>query len=360
MVRSLRLTMKTYLAVLILSALTAYFLTPLVRRLAMRWGAMDLPDARKIHVHPMPRLGGLAVFGGFCSPWACFYLLDNLVTARFHNYEKLFLALMLGAAAMLALGIYDDLKGANAAKKFCVQIITATALYFGGFQITSLSNPFGAPFELGWLSLPASVLWIVAITNAINLLDGIDGLVAGVTACIALALAIINILAGNVLVALLTLCLAGSCVGFLPHNFSPARIFLGDSGSLFIGVVLACIGIISLFKAATVTFILVPLVLFGLPIYDTISVMFGRLRRGAPLFQADKSHVHHRLLEMGLSQSQVAAVLYGVTLLLGSVGVFFSLEQSPVTIVLVSGFVFFLAVVTVRAWLRRDRNDRGD
>ena len=123
---------------------------------------------------------------------------------------------------------------------------------------------------------------------------------------------------------------------------------------------LACIGIISLFKAATVTFILVPLVLFGLPIYDTISVMFGRLRRGAPLFQADKSHVHHRLLEMGLSQSQVAAVLYGVTLLLGSVGVFFSLEQSPVTIVLVSGFVFFLAVVTVRAWLRRDRNDRGD
>ena len=172
MVRSLRLTMKTYLAVLILSALTAYFLTPLVRRLAMRWGAMDLPDARKIHVRPMPRLGGLAVFGGFCSPWACFYLLDNLVTARFHNYEKLFLALMLGAAAMLALGIYDDLKGANAAKKFCVQIITATALYFGGFQITSLSNPFGAPFEVGWLSLPASVLWIVAITNAMNSLGG--------------------------------------------------------------------------------------------------------------------------------------------------------------------------------------------
>ena len=345
--------MKTYLAVLILSALAAYFLTPLARRLAVRWGAMDLPDERKIHAQPMPRLGGLAVFGGFCSPWAFFYLLDNLVTARFHNYEKLILALLLGAAVMLALGIYDDLKGANATQKFLVQIITAIGLYFGGFQITTLSNPFGTPFELGWLSLPASVLWIVAITNAINLLDGIDGLVAGITACIALALAVINILAGNIIVALLTLCLAGACLGFLPHNFSPARIFLGDSGSLFIGIVLACIGILSLFKAATVTFILVPLLLFGLPIYDTLSVIYGRLRRRAPLFQADKSHVHHRLLNQGLNHSQAATMLYGVTLLLGAVGVFLSLEQFPYTIVVVSGFVFLLAVITVRAWLRR-------
>ncbi len=353
--------MKTYLAVLIVSALATYFLTPLVRWLALRWGAMDLPDERKIHSHPMPRLGGLAVFGGFCSPWAFFYLLENLVTARFHNYEKLFLALMLGAAAMLALGVYDDLKGANATKKFVVQIITAIGLYYGGFQITVLSNPFGPPWQLGWLSLPASVLWIVAITNAINLLDGIDGLVAGVTACIALALAIINILAGNVLVALLTLCLAGSCLGFLPHNFSPARIFLGDSGSLFIGIVLACIGILSLFKAATVTFIVVPLVLFGLPIYDTLSVMWGRLRRGAPVFQADKSHVHHRLLKLGLNQQQVATILYGITLLLGAVGIFFSLEQYPVTIVLVSGLVFLLALITARAWLRRrNQNGNGD
>jgi len=221
--------MKTYVAILVISALATFGFTPLVRWLAFRLGAMDLPGERKVHREPMPRLGGLAVFIGFCSPWAGFYLLDNVVTETFQNYEKLFAALMLGAAAMLALGVWDDLKGLNAVQKLAVQILTAVGLYAAGFQITVLSNPFGNPIQLGFWSLPVSVLWIIGITNAINLLDGIDGLATGVTACIALSLALINILANHIIVALLTLCLAGACLGFLPHNFSPARIFLGDS-----------------------------------------------------------------------------------------------------------------------------------
>jgi UDP-GlcNAc:undecaprenyl-phosphate/decaprenyl-phosphate GlcNAc-1-phosphate transferase len=346
------MTYKTYIAVLLISATGAFLLTPLVRRLSVHWGALDHPDDRKVHAEPMPRLGGLAVFGGFCLPWGFFYLLDNRVTATFQNYEKLCAALMLAATIMLVLGLVDDFKGLRAAPKFLVQTTTAIGLYFGGFQIDVLSNPFGPSLQLGVLALPVSVLWIVGVTNAINLLDGIDGLATGVTACIALALAVINVVAGNILVALLTLCLAGACVGFLPYNFAPARIFLGDSGSLVLGLVLACIGIISLFKAATLTFVAVPLVLFGLPLMDTTSVFLGRLWRGAPLFQGDKTHVHHRLLDLGLNHRQAALFLYAITLLLGVAAVTLTVQQSPRTLAL-GGVLFGLLLVLFWRRLRR-------
>lgn len=352
-------TWKTYLATLVLAGLAAYFSTPFVRQLAVRWGAVDRPGPRKIHAQPMPRLGGLAVFVGFCFPWAGFYLLDNRVTAAFQDYEKLFAALVLGAAAMLGLGIYDDVRGASAPKKLCVQVLVAVGLYLGGYRIARLSALFGGAVELGWLALPVSVLWMVGITNAINLLDGIDGLAAGVTACIALALALINMLAGNIMVALLTLCLAGACLGFLPHNFSPARIFLGDSGSLCIGMILACIGVISLFKAATATFVAVPLLLFALPLFDTTAVMLGRFTRGASIFQADKTHVHHRLLDLGLTQKQAAFLLYSVTAVLGGLAIFLSLRETPSAVLIVSSVVLLVAVITWWQWRRRRQRD-GD
>jgi UDP-GlcNAc:undecaprenyl-phosphate/decaprenyl-phosphate GlcNAc-1-phosphate transferase len=344
---------RTYFAILVLSMAAAFLCTPWVRRLAFGWGAVDFPNARKIHQVPMPRLGGLAVYFGFWFPWIWFYLVNNRVTATFKDYEKMSLALCLGATAMMLVGMWDDLRGLRAMKKLAAQVAIAVGLYCADFRIVRLSNPFGPAWELGWWSLPVSVLWMVGITNAINLLDGIDGLAAGVTACIALALALINILAGHIVVALLTLCLAGACLGFLPFNFSPAWIFLGDSGSLFIGLVLACIGILSLFKAATATFVLVPLILFGLPLFDTLSVAVGRLLRGVPMFQADKSHVHHRLLRLGLNQRQAAYSLYGVTLALGSVAILLSLQQSPDTLILGGVLVLSLAVAVWRAWRSR-------
>lgn len=308
--------MRTFIGIFVVAALGAFFMTPWARRLAHLLGALDLPSERKIHTKITPRLGGTAVFFGFCAPLIAFYIIENRVTTIFLNYEHVTLTLVCAGIAMLVLGIYDDCKGADARKKFTVQIITATGLFFAGFKIDVLTNPFGKPIPLGWFSLPLSVLWMVMITNAINLLDGIDGLVAGVTAIIALSLGVINVLYGNIFIAVLTLCLSGACLGFLPHNFAPSRIFLGDSGSLFIGMTLAGISMFSLFKERTATLLGVPLVLFGLPLFDTTSVMIGRWARGTPIFQADKSHIHHRLLELGLNQRQAALYLYAVTLLL--------------------------------------------
>lgn len=324
--------MKTYFAILLMSGFVSWILTPLARRVAIAVGAVDHPETRKIHSKPMPRLGGLAVFAGFCSPFPLLYLIQNRVSMTFQDHERMILAMLVAALLMLGLGIYDDMKGASAWKKFSIQISAALVLFFGGFQIAELSNPFGPPWKLGWLSAPITVLWIVAITNAMNLLDGIDGLATGVTFCIALALAFINILHGQVMVALLTLCLAGACLGFLPHNFSPATIFLGDTGSLFLGLALACISILSLFKAATATLIAVPILLFGLPLFDTVSVVIGRLWRRAPIFSADKTHVHHRLLRMGWNQREAAFLLYGVTLVMGTIAIDLSLRHSMATI----------------------------
>jgi UDP-GlcNAc:undecaprenyl-phosphate GlcNAc-1-phosphate transferase len=342
--------MRSCFTFLVFSSVVTFLITPLARRLAFRWGAVDMPGGRKVHAEPMPRLGGLAVFAGFCAPWGGFYLLGDQITETFPPYEQLFLFLFAGANIMLLMGIMDDIRGLGARVKLLVQIIIATGLYFGGFRISVVSNPFGPQFELGWLALPVSVFWMVWVTNAINLLDGIDGLATGVTACIALCLALINILHGNIVLALLTLCLAGACLGFLPYNFSPARIFLGDSGSLFIGLILSCIGILSVFKAGTATLVAVPLILFAVPLLDTVKVAVGRLMRGVSVFEADKTHVHHQLLGMGLNQKQAAYCLYGVSLLLGASAVFLSLQQSLLTITIFGTLVAAMTLVVGLFW----------
>lgn len=321
--------MKTYFTMLIVAAVAAFLATPVVQRLALQLNAVDRPDPRKIHSEPTPRLGGLAVLFGFCVPWALLYAVDNRVAAVFTQHETMIFTLMLGGIGIFAVGMFDDIHGMRAMSKLLAQLVVASGLYLAGFKITQLSNPFGGVLELGWFSFPLTLLWIVAITNAMNLLDGMDGLVAGVTACMTLSLAFINILSGDVVVALLTFCLAGAVLGFLPHNFSPARIFLGDSGSLFLGLLMACISTLSLFKAATAAVLVVPFVLFALPLYDTASVVIGRLRRGQHIFAADKTHIHHRLLEMGLNQKQTAAVLYSVSVFLGLVSILLTWRPSP-------------------------------
>lgn len=313
---------KTYLVMLLVSGLGSWLLTPLSIRLAHRWGALDVPSPRKIHPHTTPRLGGIAVFTGFALPWGGLYLVHNRVSGTFQNYETLFFSLLLGALIMLLLGIYDDIRGANATQKFLIQGFVAVGLWLAGYRIDSLGSLFGQDLHLpAPASLALSMLWMVGVTNAINLLDGIDGLVAGVTAVIALALATINARSGNILLSLLTVCLAGACLGFMPYNYSPARVFLGDSGSLTIGILLAGIGIVSLFPGnrdtSTSPIIAVPIILFSLPLFDTLRVIIKRLATGASVFQADRNHVHHRLLELGLSHRQTAWLLYAVAAVTG-------------------------------------------
>ena len=353
---------KTYIAMFILSALGAFWLTPFAAWLAHRFGAIDQPGPRKLHGKPMPRMGGVAVYLGFLLPWAGLYLVKNLVTLEFQQYEKQFLSLVLGTTAMLTLGVYDDIKGADALKKLLAQTLIALGMWLAHFRITALQNPFGTYFDLRWFGLPITLLWIVGLTNAINLLDGIDGLVTGVTAFMAVSLAIINIITGHTVVALLTVALAGACFGFLPYNHSPARIFLGDSGSLTIGLVLACIGIESFFhdpRHAASPLISVPLFLFCLPVFDTCRVMYKRWRRGASIFQADKGHVHHRLLELGFNHRQASWILYGVVILSGSFSIVLvtvgTHRQLPFTLV----FCMLSAVVGY-VWRRWARNLDAD
>jgi UDP-GlcNAc:undecaprenyl-phosphate GlcNAc-1-phosphate transferase len=309
--------MRTYFTILLISMVVTFVATPLAARLAFIIGAVDRPDARKIHRSPTARLGGLAVVAGFCAPWFALYFLDNRVTRMFQQHEALIFTLVGCGLLMFCVGVADDILDLSPRKKLALQVLVAAAMYWGGFRITELSDPFGHSWQLGWIGVPITILWIVGLTNATNLLDGMDGLVAGVAAVLALSLAMINIMGGNIVVALLTFALAGATLGFLPYNFSPARIFLGDSGSLFLGLTMAGISIISFFKAATATLVLIPLLLFALPLFDTTQVVIGRLRRGRHPFSPDRTHVHHRLMRLGLNQKEAAFFLYVISLFLG-------------------------------------------
>lgn len=349
--------MRTYFTMLLMAMVVSFVMTPIASRLAHLVGALDRPDSRKIHRRPTPRLGGIAVIAGFCAPWFALYFVDNRVARIFLQHEGLIFALLVCGLVMFAVGVVDDITGLTAGRKLVLQILVATAMYVGGFRITELSSPWGHTWHLGWLALPVTVVWIVGLTNATNLLDGMDGLVAGVATVMALALAMINILGGNSVVALLTFSLAGATLGFLPYNFSPARIFLGDSGSLFLGLVMAGISTLSFFKAATATLVFVPLLLFALPLFDTTQVVIGRLRRGHHPFSPDKTHVHHRLLELGLNQKEAAFFLYVICIFLGISAIILSwrLTSTVLVTLLIIGTIIAASLL---AWSSRLRLQR--
>jgi UDP-GlcNAc:undecaprenyl-phosphate GlcNAc-1-phosphate transferase len=350
--------MRTYFTMLLLAMVVSFVMTPLAGRLAFLIGAVDRPNQRKLHDAPMARLGGLAVLAGFCAPWVALYFLDNRVADIFHENEGLIFTLLLCGLLMFCVGAADDVAGLQPRWKLIAQGAIASGMFAGGFRISELSNPFGGSWELGWLALPVTVLWIVGLTNATNLLDGMDGLVAGVAAVLALSLAMINIIGGNTVVALLTFCLAGAALGFLPYNFSPARIFLGDSGSLFVGLTIAGISTLSFFKAATATLVLVPLLLFALPLFDTLQVMIGRVRHGRHPFTADNTHVHHRLLKLGLNQKEAVFFLYLISLFLGVAAIVLSWRLTRGAFVSVVGGGALMGVA-LAGWSWSLRHRRG-
>jgi UDP-GlcNAc:undecaprenyl-phosphate GlcNAc-1-phosphate transferase len=298
-------------AALGVSFLIALILTPVVRNLAVKMGAVDVPkDSRRMHDHPIPRMGGLAIFFGF--------LLSTLIFVPLTTQYR---GMLLGAVIIVVLGIFDDIYDLNAKLKLVVQIVAAAVAVGAGNVITDISNPniFSSnPYwHLGWLGIPVTVLWIVAMTNAVNLIDGLDGLACGVSSISSLTLLVIALLLGEPYVALLVAALVGGCLGFLPYNMNPAKIFMGDTGSTFLGYVLAVISIQGLFKMYTLISFVVPFLLFGLPIFDTCFAFIRRIAHGQSPMHADRSHVHHRLIDMGFSQKQAVAVLYVITAILG-------------------------------------------
>ena len=301
-----------YVLLAFLTALLASFvLTPVVKTLAYKVGAIDIPkDGRRMHSTPIPRLGGLAIFLGF--------LISVLMFVPMTREMK---SILLGAVVIVVLGIIDDIMALPALLKFVVQIAAALIPALNGVNIQVFSNPnlFSEHlyWRLGGLSLPFTVLWIVAVTNSVNLIDGLDGLAAGVSTISATAMLMIALVGGEADVSLVLGAVAGACLGFLPYNFHPASMFMGDTGATFLGYILAAMSIQGLYKYYAVISFVVPFLILGLPIFDTTFAFVRRLAHGQNPMHADRGHIHHRLIDMGLSQKQAVATLYVISAILG-------------------------------------------
>jgi UDP-GlcNAc:undecaprenyl-phosphate/decaprenyl-phosphate GlcNAc-1-phosphate transferase len=321
--------MRTAAVAFFLSVLCATVLTPLVRRLAHRFGALDhAHSSRKIHGKPIPRLGGIAIVVAFFAPLVGLLLFQTEVGHLFVAEQEKVIGLFGGGVAIALLGLYDDLKGANAWKKFAIQFAVAGMLYYLGFRIEELANPLGSSIPLGWASIPFTVLWIVGVINALNLIDGLDGLAGGVALVAVITTFLISLQRGHPLMMLFSSALAGAILGFLFYNFNPASIFMGDTGSMFLGFVLSATAIQTNQKATTAVAVLIPAIALGLPIIDTLLAIGRRALRGRPLFQADKEHIHHRLIAAGLSHRQAVLVLYGLCVFLGAAALVLTFASS--------------------------------
>ncbi|NLC10635.1 MAG: undecaprenyl/decaprenyl-phosphate alpha-N-acetylglucosaminyl 1-phosphate transferase [Firmicutes bacterium] len=293
--------MMPHILVGVTSCLFALILTPFALRLACRIGALDKPGGRKIHKEPKPLLGGLAVFLAF---W-----LSVAIFLPFLGGGRELLGLFFGTTIILVLGIVDDLKRLSYKIKFAGQALAVLVVLLFNIRIQFLNLPFQGTIFLGAFVIPLTVLWLVGVTNAVNLIDGVDGLASGVAAINAVVIAYLTW--GEIpLVTFMALALAGAVLGFLPYNFSPAKIFLGDAGSLFLGFTLAVLAIMGLTKQVTFTTLLVPVLVLGLPIADTLFAILRRLKNKKPVFQADRGHLHHKLLDWGLSTRQTVLLLY--------------------------------------------------
>lgn len=307
-----RTQMVVYVVLALLTALVVSFLmTPVVKTFAYKVGAIDVPkDDRRMHKQPIPRLGGLAIFFGFMVS----ILLFVEITREMRS-------ILLGAVVIVVLGVVDDIMALPAMLKFVIQIVAALIPAFNGVVIQAFSNPNifsdNLYWVLGWLSVPFTVLWIVAITNAVNLIDGLDGLADGVSAISATTVLVIALLASEIQVAIVMAALVGACVGFIPYNLNPAKMFMGDTGATFLGYILATMSIQGLFKFYAVISFAVPFLILGLPIFDTAFAFIRRIAHGQSPMHADRGHIHHRLIDMGLSQKQAVATLYVISAILG-------------------------------------------
>ncbi len=303
------------LGTVLLSVATAlivsFLMTPVVKTFAYKVGAIDVPkDNRRMHKVPIPRLGGLAIFAGFM-----------VSTLLFNEIDVQMRGILMGSVIIVLLGVVDDITPLPAMLKFVVQILAALIPISHGVVIKALSNPnvfSGSPYwVLGGLSIPITIIWIVGITNAVNLIDGLDGLANGVSAICATTMLAIALLVSDGHVAATMAALVGACVGFMPYNTNPAKMFMGDTGATFLGFILATMSIQGLFKFYALISFAVPFLILGLPIFDTAFAMIRRIAKGQSPMKPDRSHVHHRLIDMGLNQKQAVATLYVISAILG-------------------------------------------
>ena len=333
--------MLRIVGVFALAGVIAYALTPFVKRFAHKIGAIDVPkDNRRMHKKPIPRLGGLAIFLAFLCAMLVFGTIDRQM-----------LCILIGASMIVVLGIFDDVMALGAKLKFVVQIAAAAVpVCLGGLRIEMFStlNPFSESpyFSLGVLTIPITIIWIVGITNAVNLIDGLDGLAVGVSSIASLTMLAVGLLVGELPVAVTMAALTGACVGFMPYNINPAKIFMGDTGALFLGFMLSTMSIMGMFKFYAIVSFAVPFLILGLPIFDTAVAIIRRVLSGRSPMSPDRGHVHHRLMDMGFNQKQSVAILYAISGTLGLAAVVLTSRGEIRAMVLVLAVILAIAVGT--------------
>ncbi|MFD1363680.1 glycosyltransferase family 4 protein [Lentibacillus salinarum] len=316
--------MVTIVLLAMITMLVSFVITPLLIKFAKRLNATDKPDHRKMHTDPIPTLGGLAIFISFMTG-----LLILQPTGEYH------LAIVTGAIVMIALGFLDDVLDLSPKVKFLTQLAVAVfVVFWGGLQVEFINLPFGGEIEFGFFSSVVTILWIAGVTNAINLIDGLDGLAAGVSSIALLTLAVMAVIMGNVYVATMAFILFFSTAGFLRYNFFPAKIFMGDTGALFLGYMISVLALLG-FKNVTVISFIIPIFILGVPISDTLIAIIRRFINRQPISRPDSAHLHHRLIRAGFTHKQtvlfiyalsgmfcVSAILFSMTTVWGSILIF--------------------------------------
>ena len=301
---------------LLVAFVVAAAVTPAAIKIAPKIGAMDIPkDERRMHKKPMPRFGGIAIYLGIMAALAVFALKDKGITS-----------VMTGCTLIYMLGLIDDLKDLKPLVKLCGQIVCATVVYIMGVRIKFITNYFG-PGNMAFGDVACfiiTVLWLIAITNAVNLIDGLDGLAAGIAAISALCIGYVAYIHGQYVPTLAMMAIAGAALGFLPYNFNPAKIFMGDSGSELLGFSIAAVSILGTVKSATIVVVIIPALVLGLPIFDTVMAIFRRLAKHQSIGTADKDHLHHRIMKAGFGQKRAVMILYCISGIMGIVAVLYS------------------------------------
>lgn len=295
----------------LISFLIALATTPIVKMFAEQVGAIDVPtEARRVHDHPIPRMGGLAIFFGF--------IIGVILFADITNQVK---GILIGSIIIVVMGAIDDIMNLPPLVKLAVQIVAAAVAIYYGIVIHVVTNPAFlqnyAMFNTGKLAIPLTILWIVGCTNAVNLIDGLDGLACGVSVISSLTMLAVALMVAEGNVAIILSALVGGCLGFLPYNLNPAKLFMGDTGSQLLGYVLATVSVMGMFKYYAIVTFVVPVLALAIPLSDTTFAFVRRLMKGQSPFHADRGHFHHRLLDMGLSQKQAVAILYSISAIIG-------------------------------------------
>ena len=325
--------MSLYIKVFLIGLIITYISTPLIRRIAIKFEAVDEPDKRRVNKRPVPNLGGIAIYLGFTAA-----VLFGSEPAADRT------GIIMGGSLIMLIGVIDDIYELRPSVKLFGQLLAAIVLVFSGVSIEFISNPFSdSMIYLGIFAIPVTILWIVGVTNTVNLIDGLDGLAAGVSIIAAVTLFVVSLQEGQFITAILTAALAGSALGFLRFNFYPARIFMGDGGAMMIGYILASVSIIGALKSAAAMTLFVPVLALGIPIFDTAFAIIRRVYYKKPIARADHGHLHHRLLALGWNHKQSVLIVYIMSIVLGIVAIVVNgLNFQNGMLLIIMSFIFLL------------------